>query len=143
VTAGRAAAVGVEAVRAWQQGLPSGLAAIEVEELGHECVARVLPANPRGARLELRFGGYGGFGAHTGQGIDIEELETGEALVREICEAVRFGRIEETVWMIRGRCVRSKGVIHLASGSLYSDSRTSVFALLGLGKRIERRYEPY
>jgi ribosomal protein S5 len=63
--------------------------------------------------------------------------------VRAIIESVAEGRLEETVWEMRGEVIRSKAVVRLKDGNSLRSSRLSLFALPLIGRKRDIKYEPY
>lgn len=63
--------------------------------------------------------------------------------LKEVCECVVAGRVEETIWSQAGRPVRSEGRLGLQSGALTTKHTRLRRPLFPRAKKVLRKYEPY
>lgn len=63
--------------------------------------------------------------------------------VRAIIESIAEGRLEETVWEVRGQVIRSKAIVTLKEGNTLPSSTLALFALPLIGRKRFIQYGPY
>lgn len=120
----------VEAVRDWVARLQPGLATCEERFTDVEHILRLVPVNPRAAGVVFRVAYYGLTGIHFAKGADFEEVEASPELIRQICDALRDGRVRDTVRSLFGFEVAVTTILDLGGGRQLSDRSINALGLL-------------
>lgn len=133
----------LRSLREWLSRLPEGVATCEESKAPHEYVVRVVPRNGRAASVTFRFSEYGTFGLYIGTAIRIEDLPLSSDHVLEICDAVCDGRVQEEMWMRRGKRLKSVGVLQLLSGDLHGTDYQGALGAFCADQHLVQKFEPY
>lgn len=107
------------AIRAWAAELPPGSARCSERSTRDEYVFRFEPPTEGAAVLEIRIGGYGGYGLYFGRVFAIEEVRWPERELLDVLDAVRAGKLREEVWEWRARVRGLRGELQAPGRILY------------------------
>ncbi len=137
------------AIISWVSSLPARSVKIVkgVPSYEYMFTIEIYPYNKKASSIRIGVSKYDNtFDIALGQMIEFNELTLSENLFLEICAAVQQGRVNEMVWKLKGRIIRSKGELKLVSRSLFSD-RGDLLSLLvpifGLKETQLINYEPW
>ncbi len=137
-------------VESWVSALPPNTVVVDRRNTSiyeYDEVIKVEPVRSGGSKIAFGIHRGGSFDVSVGKRMSFYELECSESLIIELCEAAKEGNIDETVYECRGKVIRSKGVLRLASDS-YRASRTNLFPyifcrLLFLGTTARYNYQKW
>lgn len=87
----------VAAVREWFENLPSGLATLREQTTEVEDVLSLIPTRSGGASVTFGVSRHDTMDICVGREGNFDEVEASPQLVRDMCNAVREGRVEERV----------------------------------------------
>jgi hypothetical protein len=136
----------VRVAREWLRQLPSDCVKVREDDCEFEYVIDVQPRNARASPVEIRIGKEDGcFDIAAGRALQFSDIPQDAAVLWQVLDAVRDGKLREDVVEQHGRILCSKGELELPTGKWFSRRCTFWGALINLVRRQDRTitYEPY